>query len=84
MRPSAHHSTRQTCEGGYKPFNRTGLSNNTSPFLKASFETTAGFVAEAALYGDFDDLGSPSSNIVLGKVPKSGTGVFDLRAIVEA
>ncbi|KAL8286881.1 hypothetical protein RQP46_003887 [Phenoliferia psychrophenolica] len=73
-----------TCEGGYKPFNRTGLSNNTSPFLKASFETTAGFVAEAALYGDFDDLGSPSSNIVLGKIPKSGTGVFDLRAIVEA
>ncbi|KAM0755051.1 DNA-directed RNA polymerase [Meredithblackwellia eburnea MCA 4105] len=73
-----------TCEGGYKPFNRTGLSNNTSPFLKASFETTSAFVAEAALHGDFDDLGSPSSNIVLGKIPKSGTGVFDLRAVVEA
>ncbi|KAI5481516.1 DNA-directed RNA polymerase I subunit RPA1 [Pseudohyphozyma bogoriensis] len=70
-----------TSEGGYKPFNRTGLSNNSSPFLKASFETTANFVAEAALYGDFDDLGSPSANIVLGKVPRSGTGAFDLCAV---
>ena len=74
----------QTCEGAYKPFNRTGLSNNSSPFLKASFETTSAFVAEAALFGDFDDLGTPSANIVLGKVPKSGTGVFDVMAVVEA
>lgn len=51
----------QTCEGAYKPFNRTGLSNNSSPFLKASFETTANFVAEAALFGDFDDLGTVRS-----------------------
>lgn len=69
----------QTSEGGYKPFNRTGLSNNSSPFLKASFETTANFVSDAALFGDFDDLGSPSANIVLGKTPNSGTGtVFDV------
>lgn len=54
---------RQTSEGGYKPFNRTGLSNNSSPFLKASFETTANFVAEAALYGDFDDLGTVSQGL---------------------
>ncbi|GAA6044684.1 hypothetical protein JCM8097_000001 [Rhodosporidiobolus ruineniae] len=46
-----------TCEGGYKPFNRTGLSNNSSPFLKASFETTSGFVSEAALF----NLSAPPS-----------------------
>ncbi|SCV71244.1 BQ2448_2832 [Microbotryum intermedium] len=73
-----------TSEGQYKPFNRTGLSNNSSPFLKASFETTANFVAEAALFGDFDDLGTPSANIVLGKAPVSGTGVFDVAMAVEA
>ncbi|KDE04774.1 hypothetical protein MVLG_04828 [Microbotryum lychnidis-dioicae p1A1 Lamole] len=73
-----------TSEGQYKPFNRTGLSNNSSPFLKASFETTANFVAEAALLGDFDDLGTPSANIVLGKAPVSGTGVFDVAIVVEA
>ncbi|KAK4047593.1 hypothetical protein OIO90_006134 [Microbotryomycetes sp. JL221] len=73
-----------TSEGGYKPFNRTGLSNNSSPFLKASYETTANFVAEAALMGDFDDLGSPSANIVLGKTPINGTGVFGVMAVAEA
>lgn len=78
------HRLPQTSEGGYKPFNRMGLSNNSSPFLKASFETTASFVAEAALYGDFDDLGTPSANIVLGKVPRSGTGVFAVCEAVEA
>ena len=73
-----------TCEGGYKPFNRTGLSNNSSPFLKASFETTANFVAEAALFGDYDDLGAPSSKIVLGQVVSGGTGAFGIRSVVEA
>ncbi len=73
-----------TCEGAYKPFNRTGLSNNSSPFLKASFETTANFVAEAALFGDYDDLGAPSSKIVLGQVVSGGTGAFGIRSVVEA
>ncbi|GAA6038963.1 hypothetical protein JCM8097_000597 [Rhodosporidiobolus ruineniae] len=73
-----------TCEGGYKPFNRTGLSNNSSPFLKASFETTSGFVSEAALYGDFDTVVGPSARIALGKVVEAGTGAFAVRSVVEA
>lgn len=39
----------QTCEGGYKPFNRTGLSNNSSPFLKASFGASPGSVAPVSI-----------------------------------
>ncbi|GAA5898151.1 DNA-directed RNA polymerase I core subunit RPA190 [Sporobolomyces salmoneus] len=73
-----------TSEGGYKPFNRTGLSNNSSPFLKASFETTAAFVAEAALLGDFDNMVGPSARIVVGRTPESGTGAFAIRSVVEA
>ncbi|GAA5886048.1 hypothetical protein JCM5296_007073 [Sporobolomyces johnsonii] len=73
-----------TSEGGYKPFNRTGLSNNSSPFLKASFETTANFVAEAALLGDFDNMVGPSARIVVGRTPESGTGAFAVRSVVEA
>lgn len=68
----------QTSEGGYKPFNRTGLANSPSPFLKASFETTATFISDAALYGDYEDLTSPSASIVLGKIAHTGTGVFDV------
>jgi DNA-directed RNA polymerase I subunit RPA1 len=70
----------QTHEGGFKPFNRTGIASKSSPLLKASFETTAAFLSEATLHGDFDDLRSPSASLVMGAPSKSGTGVFDLRA----
>jgi DNA-directed RNA polymerase I subunit RPA1 len=55
---------QQTHEGNYKPFNRTGISSRSSPLLKASFETTAAFLSEATLFGDFDDLSNPSSSVV--------------------
>ncbi|KAH0839966.1 hypothetical protein J3R83DRAFT_921 [Lanmaoa asiatica] len=67
-----------TFDGGYKPFNRKGLSTNPSPLLKASYETTATFLSEAALFGDFDDLSTPSGNIVIGRPNLTGTGVFDV------
>ncbi|KAF8076601.1 hypothetical protein FPV67DRAFT_1573909 [Lyophyllum atratum] len=67
-----------TFDGGYKPFNRKGISTNPSPLLKASYETTAAFLSEAALLGDFDDLTTPSGNIVVGRPNLTGTGVFDV------
>ncbi|EGO02141.1 hypothetical protein SERLA73DRAFT_86356 [Serpula lacrymans var. lacrymans S7.3] len=67
-----------TFDGGYKPFNRKGLSTNPSPLLKASYETTAAFLSDATLYGDFDDLTTPSGNIVIGRPNQTGTGVFDV------
>ncbi|KAI6047491.1 hypothetical protein EDC04DRAFT_2876497 [Pisolithus marmoratus] len=67
-----------TFEGGYKPFNRKGLSTNPSPLLKASYETTTAFLSDATLHGDFDDLTTPSSNIVVGRPILTGTGVFDV------
>lgn len=73
----------QTFDGGYKPFNRKGISTNPSPLLKASYETTAAFLSEATLFGDFDDLTTPSGNIVLGRPNLTGTGVFDVVMPVE-
>ncbi|CDZ97905.1 beta and beta-prime subunits of dna dependent rna-polymerase [Phaffia rhodozyma] len=73
-----------THEGGYKPFNRTGISSKSSPLLKASFETTMAFLSEATLHGDFDDLKSPSANIVMGKPSVNGTAVFDILTPVDA
>ncbi|KAI0774421.1 beta and beta-prime subunits of DNA dependent RNA-polymerase [Fomes fomentarius] len=67
-----------TFDGGYKPFNRKGLSTNPSPLLKASYETTAAFLSDATLHGDFDDLTTPSGNIVIGRLSHTGTGVFDV------
>ena len=68
----------QTFDGGYKPFNRKGISTNPSPLLKASYETTAAFLSDATLHGDFDDLTTPSGNIVMGRLSRTGTGVFDI------
>ncbi|KAF8631529.1 hypothetical protein AX15_002287 [Amanita polypyramis BW_CC] len=73
-----------TFDGGYRPFNRKGLSTNPSPLLKASYETTAAFLSDATLFGDFDDLMTPSGSIVLGRPNRTGTGVFDVAMSVDA
>lgn len=72
-----------THAGGYRPFNRTGMGAKSSPFLKASFETTVAFLSEATLHGDFDDLSSPAGRIIMGQPSKNGTGSFDIRAPVR-
>ncbi|CAK4025374.1 DNA-directed RNA polymerase I subunit rpa1 [Lecanosticta acicola] len=64
--------------GRYEPFNRMGYRNNPSPFMKMSFETTLGFLRDAVLEGDEDDLRGPSARIVAGKVNGVGTGGFDV------
>lgn len=78
------HIVSQTHEGGYKPFNRTGIATKSSPLLKASFETTAAFLSDATLHGDFDDLQSPSGSLVMGRPITAGTGAFDIRSSVDA
>jgi DNA-directed RNA polymerase I subunit RPA1 len=69
----ADHMTRT---GTYAPFTRHSLSSNPSPFTKMSFETTLAFLRDAVIDGDWDDLTSPSSRIVMGKLGKAGTGAF--------
>ncbi|KAH8892079.1 beta and beta-prime subunits of DNA dependent RNA-polymerase [Thozetella sp. PMI_491] len=67
-----------TRNGGFTPFNRNGLKGNVSPLAKMSFETTLGFLKDAVLDGDWDNLSSPSSRIVLGRLGTVGTGSFDV------
>jgi DNA-directed RNA polymerase I subunit RPA1 len=64
--------------GGFSAFNRLGMKSSVSPFMKMSFETTVGFLKDAVLGGDWDDLKGPSARIVTGKVAKVGTGMFDI------
>lgn len=54
------------------------MKNSVSPFAKMSFETTLGFLNDAVLERDFDDLKGPSARIVMGKVSGVGTGAFDV------
>lgn len=70
--------------GGFSAFNRMGIRDAVSPFMKMSFETTLQFVASAVLEGDWDTLEGPSARIVTGRVSKVGTGTFDvLMPVVE-
>jgi DNA-directed RNA polymerase beta' subunit len=69
--------------GGFTPFNRIGLKGNVSPFMKMSFETTVGFLKDAVLERDWDDLTNPSARIVVGRLGKLGTGAFDVLAPVR-
>ena len=64
--------------GGFTPFNRNGLKGSVSPFMKMSFETTLGFLKDAVLEGDWDDLRNPSARIVVGRPSRVGTGAFDV------
>ncbi len=55
-------------QGGYRACSRLGIDCSRSPFLKISFETAAAFLTDATLHGVSDDLASPASRIVLGRV----------------
>ena len=67
-----------TFEGVYKPFNRHAIETNPFPFQKMSFETSTTFLKSAAAHGLADELGSPSSRIIVGRVINQGTGMMDL------
>ncbi|KAF2711535.1 beta and beta-prime subunits of DNA dependent RNA-polymerase [Pleomassaria siparia CBS 279.74] len=68
--------------GAFTPFNRNGMKANVSPFMKMSFETTVGFLKDAVLERDWDDLKNPSARIVVGALGGVGTGAFDVLAPV--
>ena len=67
-----------TFNGDYRAFNRIGMEESSSPFLKMSFETTMKYLVKSCLTKDTDDMSTPSSALVLGQVPKVGTGIFDI------
>ena len=66
-------------QGNYRPCSRAGIETSPSPFLKMSYETAAAFLVDATMKGSEDTLESPSSRIVMGRVPDLGTGSFGLR-----
>ncbi|MBN3305594.1 RPA1 polymerase, partial [Amia calva] len=66
-------------EGVYKPLNRFGIQSNSSPLQQMTFETSFKFLKEATMLGSYDELKSPSACLVVGKVVKGGTGLFDLK-----
>lgn len=73
-----------TFNGDYRAFNRIGMEESSSPFLKMSFETTMKYLVASCIGKETDDMTTPSSALVLGQVPRVGTGVFDIIHDIEA
>ncbi|CAF1124966.1 unnamed protein product [Adineta ricciae] len=67
-----------TYEGVYKPCNRLGLRTNASPLQKITFETSTTYLREALLHGEHEEMKSPSSRLVTGRMVRCGTGAFDI------
>jgi DNA-directed RNA polymerase I subunit RPA1 len=67
-----------TFEGRYKPFNRLGIKTNPSPLQKMSFETCLAFFKDAYLNGQVEQIQSPSSCLVTGRMVHVGTGAFQI------
>ncbi|KAK5084607.1 hypothetical protein LTR05_005685 [Lithohypha guttulata] len=68
-----------TQSGSYKPFSRHGLvKENGSILSKMSFETVMGFLKDAVMFGEGDNLLGPSARIVAGQRGLIGTGSFDV------
>jgi DNA-directed RNA polymerase I subunit RPA1 len=55
-----------TFNGDYRAFNRVGMEESSSPFLKMSYETTMKYLVSASQANERDDMSAPSSAIVLG------------------
>uniref|UniRef100_UPI0037E9A883 DNA-directed RNA polymerase I subunit RPA1 n=1 Tax=Semicossyphus pulcher TaxID=241346 RepID=UPI0037E9A883 len=66
-------------EGVYKPLNRHAIRSNSSPLQQMTFETSFKFLKQATMLGSHDQLVSPSACLVVGKVVKGGTGLFELK-----
>ncbi|KAM4586026.1 LOW QUALITY PROTEIN: DNA-directed RNA polymerase I subunit RPA1 [Fundulus diaphanus] len=66
-------------EGVYKPLNRHAIVSNPSPLQQMTFETSYKFLKQATMLGSHDQLSSPSACLVVGKVVRGGTGLFELK-----
>ena len=55
-----------TYSGDYRAFNRIGMEESSSPFLKMSYETTMKYLIASSTTKDTDWITSPSSALVLG------------------
>ena len=68
-----------TNKGILTPINRQGIKvGDTGPLGKCSFEDTTDQLISAGIFGEIDHLNGVSSNIMLGQLIKSGTGMCDI------
>lgn len=70
---------QMTVTGEVKAVGRTGISGaKESVLARAAFEETEKHILNAAIYGEVDELGGVSENIIIGQPIPVGTGTVEL------
>jgi DNA-directed RNA polymerase II subunit RPB1 len=68
-----------TYTGNITSISRYGLKKeNCGPLAKASFEESLDNFLKAGVYGEVESIKGVSASVILGKVPKIGSGLCDL------
>jgi len=58
---------------------RHGINRiDTGPLIKASFEETKEIITDAARFGEKDEIKGATGNVMLGSIPRMGTGAIDV------
>ncbi|XP_063701054.1 DNA-directed RNA polymerase II subunit RPB1 [Culicoides brevitarsis] len=68
-----------TAKGHLMAITRHGINRqDTGALMRCSFEETVDVLMDAAAHAEVDPMRGVSENIILGQLPKMGTGCFDL------
>ena len=64
-----------TCKGQLLSIDRHGINrSDIGPLAKCSFEETADILIKSGVFGDHDKVQGVAANVIVGQVPKAGTG----------
>ncbi|KFM80989.1 DNA-directed RNA polymerase II subunit RPB1, partial [Stegodyphus mimosarum] len=68
-----------TAKGHLMAITRHGINRqDTGALMRCSFEETVDILLDAASHAELDPLKGVSENIIMGQLPRMGTGAFDL------
>ncbi|XP_035714876.1 DNA-directed RNA polymerase II subunit RPB1 isoform X2 [Folsomia candida] len=68
-----------TAKGHLMAITRHGINRqDTGPLMRCSFEETVDVLMDAAAHAEVDPMRGVSENIIMGQLPRMGTGCFDL------
>lgn len=68
-----------TSKGALLSIDRHGINrSDIGPLAKCSFEETADILIKSGVFGDYDKMQGVAANVIVGQIPKSGTGDSDI------
>ena len=68
-----------TCRGALLSIDRHGINrSDIGPLAKCSFEETSDILIKSGVFGDFDRMQGVAANVLVGQIPKCGTGDSDI------